>query len=241
MRQSLGFSLAYFAFACSIAVACAGTAVAGQHGGGHDAGGQHGGGHDAGGHQGDDGDHDAGSRHGESGNHGQHKGSSSDPVGDSGSPPSNDPPSDDPPSNDPPSNDPGISTTPTAAIPSTPAATAAIVDPSADGGHSLDLPPALQPPEDSTIPPAVNPVEALPGVPDKVVRACHEAIEQAAAKFGAASVRVSSAGSIRRLSQRRISAPIQVSIDYVHQGRVETRQAPVGCELNAKGSVIGLT
>ncbi|WP_201415015.1 hypothetical protein [Mesorhizobium sp. J8] len=212
MRQSLGFSLAYFAFACSIAVACAGTAAAGPHGGGHDGGGHQG---DHGGH----GSHDNGGK-------GKGKGSAGDPgdpVGDSGSPASNDD---------------GISSTPTASIPSTPAA---IVDLSTNGGHSLDLPPALQPLEDNTVLSAVHPMEALPGVPDKVVRACQDAIEQAAAKFGAAIVRVSSAGSIRRLSQRKISAPIQVSIDYMHQGRVETRQAPVGCELNAKGSVIGLT
>ncbi|OHV90569.1 hypothetical protein ORS3428_02440 [Mesorhizobium sp. ORS 3428] len=122
----------------------------------------------------------------------------------------------------------------------TPGATAARVDRSTDGGRSLDLPPALQPPEDSTIPPAFYPIEAVPGVPDKVVRACRDAIEQAAATFGATSVSVSSAGSIRRLSRHRISAPIQVSIDYERQGSVETRQAPIGCELNAKGSVVGL-
>ncbi|TPJ75661.1 hypothetical protein FJ419_21040 [Mesorhizobium sp. B2-6-2] len=217
VRQSLGFSLAHFALACSIAVACAGTAAAGPHGGGHDGGGHQGG---NGGH----GSHD-------NGGNGKGKGKGpagdpadpGDPVGDTGSPPSNDD---------------GISTTPTASIPSTPAA---IVDLSTDGGHSLGLPPALQPLEDNTVLSAVHPIEALPGVPDKVVRACQDAIEQAAAKFGAASVRVSSAGSIRRLSKRKISAPIQVSIDYMHQGRVETRQAPVGCELNAKGSVIGLT
>ncbi|TPI13921.1 hypothetical protein FJW06_11425 [Mesorhizobium sp. B4-1-3] len=216
VRQSLGFSLACFAFACSIAVACAGTAAAGPHGGGHDGGG----------HQGGDGGHGSHDNGGKGKGEGKGKGPAGDPgdpVGDSGSPSSNDD---------------GISTTPTASIPSTPAA---IVDLSTGGGHSLDLPPALQPLEDNTVPSAVHPIEALPGVPDKVVRACQVAIEQAAAKFGAARVRVSSAGSIRRLSQRKISAPIQVSIDYMHQGRVETRQAPVGCELNAKGSVIGLT
>lgn len=214
VRQSLGFSLAYLAFACSIAVACAGTAAAGPHGGGHGGGG----------HQGDNGGH------GSHDNGGNGKGKDKGPAGDPGDPLGD--------SGSPSSNDDGISTTPTASIPSTPAA---IVDLSTGGGHSLDLPPALQPLEDNTVPSAVHPIEALPGVPDKVVRACQDAIEQAAAKFGAASVRVSSAGSIRRLSKRKISAPIQVSIDYMHQGRVETREAPVECELNAKGSVIGLT
>ncbi|WFP60422.1 MULTISPECIES: hypothetical protein [unclassified Mesorhizobium] len=204
--------MAYFAFACSIAMACAGPAAGGPRGGGHDAGD----------HQGDGGNHDEG------GNGGPHKGPAGDPVGDIS----------DPLSNDPPPNDDGISTTTTAAAPSTPAATA---DPPAGGGHSLDLPLALQPAEGGIVPPAVHPIEVLPGVPDSVVRACHDAVVQAAASFGAISVGVSSAGSIHRLSRTKMSAPIQVSIDYVRDGNVETRQAAIGCELNAKGNVIGLT
>ncbi|MDG4880213.1 hypothetical protein [Mesorhizobium sp. WSM4884] len=200
--------MAYFAFACSIAMACAGPAAGGPRGGEHDVGD----------HQGDGEGHDAGGNHDEGGNSGPHKGPAGDPVGDNSSLPSNDPPP----------SDGGIST-------------ATTVDPPAGGGHSLDLPLALQPPEDSTVPPAVHPIEVLPGVPDKVVRACHDAVVQAAASFGATSVRVSSAGSMHQLGSHTISAPIQVSIDYVHDGRVETRQAPIGCELNAKGSVIGLT
>ena len=213
MRQSPGASLAYLAFACSIAIACAGAAAGGQHGGGHDSGGHHG----------EDGGHDPGSHNDEGHNGSPHKG----PGGDSGDP-----------ARDPPSDDDGTSTITTGAVAPTTAAKAATVDPSADGGQSLDLPPALQPPEDSTILSAVNPIEAVPGVPDDVVRACHDAIEQAAAPFGATSVRVASAGSMHRLSRHTISAPVQVSIDYARQDNVETRQAPVGCELNAKGSVI---
>ncbi|WP_210163527.1 hypothetical protein [Mesorhizobium sp. WSM3224] len=202
--------MAYLAFACSIAIACAGAAAGGQHGGGHDGGGNHGG----------DGGHDPGSHNDEGHNGSPHKG-----LGDPGDPTS-----------DPPSDDDGISTITTGAVAPTTA-----VAPSADGGGSLDLPPALQPPEDNIIPPAVNPIEAAPGVPDDVVGACHDAIEQAAAPFGAASVRVVSAGSMHQLSRHTISAPVQVSIDYVRQDSVETRQASVGCKLNAKGSVIGLT
>ncbi|TIQ30155.1 MAG: hypothetical protein E5X48_29210 [Mesorhizobium sp.] len=214
VRRSPRSSLAYFAFACSIAMACAGPAAGGPRGG-----------HDAGDHQGDGEGHDAGGNHDEGGNGGPHKGLAGDPVGDIS----------DPLSNDPPPNDDGIST---AAVPSTPAATA---DPPAGGGHSLDLPLALQPPESGIVPPAVHPIEVLPGVPDSVVRACHDAVVQAAASFGATSVGVSSAGSIHRLSRTKMSAPIQVSIDYVRDGSVETRQAAIGCELNAKGKVIGLT
>ncbi|WP_292615310.1 hypothetical protein [Mesorhizobium sp.] len=133
--------------------------------------------------------------------------------------------------------DDGTSTTATAAM----TATAASVVPSVEAGRSLDLPANLQPPSASNSPSTVSPIKALPGVPDEVVRACHDAIESAAAPFGATSVRVSSAGSIRRLSPDTISAPVEVSIDYVRQGKVETRQAPIKCELNATGGVIGLT
>lgn len=135
----------------------------------------------------------------------------------------------------------GTSTTATAAVAASTAAIAASVAPSGEAGRSVGLPASLQPPSDINNPSTVSPVKALPGVPDEVVRACHEAIESAAAPFGATSVRVSSAGSIRHLSPDTISAPIEVSIDYVRQGKVETRQAPIKCELNATGGVIGLT
>ncbi|AZO25844.1 hypothetical protein EJ070_22910 [Mesorhizobium sp. M1E.F.Ca.ET.045.02.1.1] len=220
VRQSPGSSLACFVFACSVAVAYAGAAAGGQHGGGHDGGGHHG----------QDGGHDPGSQNDDGHNGGPPKG----PGGDPGDP-SSDPPS------APPSEGDGISTITMGTVSPTTAAKAATVAPSSDGGQSLDLPPALQPSEDIAIPPAVYPIEALPGVPDNVVRACHDAIEQAAAQFGATSVRVSSAGPLNRLGPDTISAPVQVSIDYAHQGSGETRQAQVGCELNAKGSVIGLT
>jgi hypothetical protein len=137
--------------------------------------------------------------------------------------------------------DDGTSTTATAAVAATTAATAASVARSAATGRPLDLPSSLQPPGDVDSLSTVSPIKALPGVPDEVVRACRDAIESAAAPFGATSVRVSSAGSIRRLSPDTISAPVEVSIDYGRQGKVETRQAPIRCELNATGGVIGLT
>lgn len=210
MRQFPGFSWAYFAFACSIAVACAGAAAGGERGGGN-SGGNHGGGGNS-----------AGSHHGEGRKGGAHKG----PAG-SSSRSSVD--------------DDGTSTTATAAVAATTAATAVSVARSAGTGRSLDLPANLQPPSASNSPSTVSPIKALPGVPDEVLRACHDAIESAAAPFGATSVRVSSAGSMRRLSPDTISAPIEVSIDYGRQDKVETRQAPIKCELNATGRVIGLT
>ncbi|TIP07770.1 MAG: hypothetical protein E5X73_35415 [Mesorhizobium sp.] len=199
VRQSSGSSWAYFAFACSIAVACAGSAAGAQRGGGHDAGGQHGGGHGA------DGDR------GEGRKGGSQKGADANPS---------------PSSRSSSVEDDGTSITAGAAV---------------GAGQSLGLPPALQSAGDSSSSSAVSPIRALPGVPDEVVRACRDAIEMAAAPFGAASVRVSSAGFPRQVNPDVISAPIKVSIDYVRQGNVETRQAPIKCELNANGSVIGLT
>ncbi|WJI36727.1 MULTISPECIES: hypothetical protein [Mesorhizobium] len=203
VRQSRGFTCAYFVLACSIAVLCAGAATGGQHGGGHGSGGSGGGGHGAGGQNG-----------------GSHKGTSNNPGG-SGSPADDE--------------------TSTTGTPTAPGAATATAVASARGGQSLDLPAALQPPSDSNTQLTVSRTEAVPGVPDEVIRACHDAIESAAAPFGATRVRVSSAGLVRQLSRDTISAPVEVSIDYVRQGSVETRQAPIKCELNATGSVIGLT
>lgn len=214
MRQSPESSWAYFALVCSIAVACAGAAAGGERGGGNSGGNRGGGGNSA------------GSHHGEGHKGGAHKGPGGEPSGSS----SRSPVDDD-----------GTSTAATAAVAATTAATAVSVSRSAGAGQSLDLPANLQPPSASNSPSTVSPIEALPGVPDEVVRACHDAIESAAAPFGATSVRVRSAGFIRRLSQDAISVPVEVSIDYGRQGNVETRQAPIKCELNATGRVIGLT
>lgn len=190
------------------------VACAGATAGGERGGGKSGGNHGVGGNS-------AASHHGEGRKDGAHKG----PSGSS----SRSPVDDD-----------GTSTTATAAVAAATAATAVSVARSASG-RSLDLPSSLQPPGDVDSPATVSPIKALPGVPYEVVRACHDAIESAAAPFGATSVRVSSAGSMRRLTPDTISAPVEVSIDYGRQGNVETRQAPIKCELNATGSVIGLT
>ena len=89
--------------------------------------------------------------------------------------------------------------------------------------------------------PTTNVTEPPPGVPAEIVRACHSAIESAAASYGATRVRVTSGGSVHQLSPDTFSAPIEVSIDYARLGGVETRQAPITCELDARQTVIGLT
>jgi hypothetical protein len=108
-------------------------------------------------------------------------------------------------------------------------------------GSSLELPAMLQPPGDSANPSTESPTEALPGVPSDVVRVCHDAIAAAAAPLGAITVEVDSAGPLRQVGPDIRSAPVEVSIGYLRQGGVETRRAPVDCQLDATGSVIGLT
>jgi hypothetical protein len=66
-------------------------------------------------------------------------------------------------------------------------------------------------------------IEAIPGTPVAVVRACSEAIEIAAKPYGMQSVRAKSAGSLSRLRRGAVSAPISVRIHYARQGGDEIR------------------
>ncbi|MDG4883044.1 hypothetical protein [Mesorhizobium sp. WSM4884] len=82
----------------------------------------------------------------------------------------------------------------------------------------------------------LSPLQAIPGTPAAVVRACRAAITASAKPLGAVRVDVASAGLVR---QRRggLTAPIEVRIDYDRQGGIEVRQAKVGCRLDAAGKV----
>ena len=83
--------------------------------------------------------------------------------------------------------------------------------------------------------------EAILGTPDSDVNSCRAAIEVAATPFGLLSVRVRAAGSVRRLGEGAISVPLDVHIEYARQGGIEIRQAPIRCDLDASGTVVGLT
>jgi hypothetical protein len=107
--------------------------------------------------------------------------------------------------------------------------------------QSIVLPRILRPYGGSGRSSAVTAIEAIPGTPSAVVRACREAIELAAIPFGVVSVRATSAGSLRLLSRGAVSAPIAVRIHYTRQGGAEIRQARIRCRLDATGRVIGLT
>ena len=75
-----------------------------------------------------------------------------------------------------------------------------------------------------------------PGTSNAVVRVCQQAIFSAAKPLGAVGVQAASAGPVRR-QRNGLTAPLSVRIDY---GK-EVRQAKVGCRLDAKGRVIGVT
>lgn len=77
---------------------------------------------------------------------------------------------------------------------------------------------------------------AKPGTPPSIVRACREAISSAAARFGAVRVSAVSAGPVDQ-GRDGLTAPIDVRIRYARQGKIEVRQARVGCRLDALGSV----
>ncbi|CAN7322641.1 hypothetical protein LJN214_001641 [Mesorhizobium sp. LjNodule214] len=123
--------------------------------------------------------------------------------------------------------------------PSGPAATAAAAA-AASVPKSIVLPRILWP-YGSGRSSAVTTIEAIPGTPSAMVRACREAIELAAIPFGVVNVRAMSAGSLRRLSRGAVSAPIAVRIHYARQGGAEIRQARIRCHLDAAGRVIRLT
>lgn len=120
-------------------------------------------------------------------------------------------------------------------------ATTAPAAPAAGVPQFLPLPRILQPYGGGGRSSAVTAIEAIPGTPSAIVRACRKAIASAAFPFGVVSIHATSAGSVHRLSRGAVSAPIAVRIHYKRQGGTETRQARIRCHLDATGKVIRLT
>ncbi|RWM81628.1 MAG: hypothetical protein EOR81_06160 [Mesorhizobium sp.] len=85
------------------------------------------------------------------------------------------------------------------------------------------------------------PLEAKPGIPQAVVRACRTAIASAATPLGAVRVHAVSAGPLRQQRRGALTARIEVRIHYARQGGIEVRRARVGCRLDAAGRVIAVT
>ena len=84
--------------------------------------------------------------------------------------------------------------------------------------------------------PRLPKIARKPGTSNAVVRVCQQAIFSAAKPLGAVGVQAASAGPVSR-QRNGLTAPLSVQIDY---GK-EVRQATVGCRLDAKGKVIGVT
>ncbi len=125
--------------------------------------------------------------------------------------------------------------------PGHPAATTATTAPAAGVPQFISLPRILRPYGGGGRSSAVTAIEAIPGTPSAIVRACRKAIASAAFPFGVVSIHATSAGSARRLSRGAVSAPIAVRIHYKRQGGAEIRQARIRCHLDATGKVIRLT
>ena len=102
--------------------------------------------------------------------------------------------------------------------------------------RAIVLPRAIRP-SDGTEISVGTPFRSIPGTPRAVVRVCREAIQSAAVRLGAVRVDARSAGSMFRHSAGTSTAPLVVRIQYDMGGIVETRQARVRCQLDARGSV----
>lgn len=133
-----------------------------------------------------------------------------------------------------------------ASPPGSPAAVTAATASAKTARQAITLPPVLRPSkagEDKLTRGypfgSLGPLQAIPGTPAAIVRACRAAIMSAATPLGAVRVKAVSAGALR---QRRgaLTAPIKVRIDYARQGGIEVRQAKVGCRLDAAGRVTAI-
>ena len=82
---------------------------------------------------------------------------------------------------------------------------------------------------------------AMAGVPTAVVAACREGIINAAKPYDPVQIEVVGAGRVQELKAGGQIAPLVVRIVYDSQGGYETREARVGCHVNALGKAVSLT
>jgi hypothetical protein len=82
---------------------------------------------------------------------------------------------------------------------------------------------------------------AIAGVPTAIIAACREGIIRAAQPYDPIQVDVVGAGSAQQLKAGGQIAPLVVRIIYDRQGGYETREARVGCHVNALGQAVALT
>lgn len=86
-----------------------------------------------------------------------------------------------------------------------------------------------------------SPLQSRPGVPDGVVEACRQAIQEAATPLGVSQVEAVSAGPAKRIRGGGIEAPLEVRILYARLTLYEVRQAVVTCRTDARGFVVETT
>jgi len=82
---------------------------------------------------------------------------------------------------------------------------------------------------------------AVARVPTAVVAACREGIIKAASAYDPVQVDVVGAGNAQLLEGGGQIAPLVVRIVYDRQGGYETREARVGCQVDAFGKAVSLT
>jgi hypothetical protein len=93
---------------------------------------------------------------------------------------------------------------------------------------------------DSNVQQAETPLSPVEGVPPEAVEACQTTIAAEARVHGATQVEAVSAGTLTRLPNGVVEAPIEARIVYEHDAQTQVRQARVACRLNDQGSVIEL-
>lgn len=84
-------------------------------------------------------------------------------------------------------------------------------------------------------------MQGIAGVPPQVVVACRQSILQAAEPYGLVRVSVVSQGQTMQMTDGSYRAPVLTQVVYEREGGYEVRQAPIWCELNEGGAVIGLS
>lgn len=83
-------------------------------------------------------------------------------------------------------------------------------------------------------------IQQIAGTPRRVLGACKKSVAQAALPYGSTEVTVRSYGQMKSLKDGGYLAPLFTRITYERRGGYEVRQAPIWCQIDAKGTVSSL-
>ncbi|MEC5324222.1 MULTISPECIES: hypothetical protein [unclassified Aurantimonas] len=83
-------------------------------------------------------------------------------------------------------------------------------------------------------------IQQIAGTPRRVLGACKKSVAQAALPYGSTEVTVRSYGQMKSLKDGGYLAPLFTRITYKRRGGYEVRQAPIWCQIDAKGTVSSL-